>query len=74
LESSNELSPILDYLESFGYISFKGSSNHITKVLVTGKGISVMNNGKGLSITLEVSSLIDVITAIVRLAIVLGAN
>jgi hypothetical protein len=74
LESSHELSPILDYLESFGYISFKDSSNHITKVLVTEKGMSVMNSGKGLSITVEVSSLIDVVTAILRLATVLGAK
>ncbi len=74
LASLNELSSILEFLESFGYVSFKDDSNQITNVLVTEKGIYEMNKRKVLSITLEMSSLIDVITALVRLSIVLGAK
>ena len=74
LDSLQSLSPILNYLESFGYITYTKNSSHITQVLITEKGYNLMKKGKGLSITVEVSSVINLVSAILKLVIVLGSN
>lgn len=72
LESLDDISPALNYLENFGFVQFKDNVNRVTHVMITEKGYSTMNEGKTISI--EVSSIIDLISSILRLVSVLGAH
>jgi len=66
----DDMLPALKYLELSGYIKFKNNVNKFNNIIFTDKSYSAINKGK--TILVNTSSIIDIISGVLKIALTLG--